>query len=58
MLQIALYIPIALVICLVLSVLREDAPGATVRAAVKNFLLLTVVLAAGTAAIFAIEWLF
>ena len=58
MLQVALYVPVALVVCLVLSALREDAPGPMVRAAVKNFLVLSIVLAVGTGLLFAIERIF
>jgi len=58
MLQIALYAPIALVVCGVLAALREDDPRTAVRAALKNFAILSLVLAAGTALIFAIEWIF
>ncbi len=58
MLQVALYAPIALVVCLILAALREDAPGPIVRMAVKNFLVLSVVLALGTGMLFAIESLF
>jgi hypothetical protein len=47
--QIALYVPIALVVCLVLSVLRESAPGPALRTALKNFAILTAVLAVGSA---------
>ncbi len=58
MLQVALYVPVALVVCLVLSALREDTPGPMVRAAVKNFLILSIVLAVGTGLLFAIERIF
>ena len=50
-----LYLPIALVVCLVLATLKEDAPLAILRTAVKNVLILTAVLAAGSAAIFAMS---
>jgi hypothetical protein len=53
--QIALYIPVAFVVCVVLAALREDAPMAVLRVATKNFLILSLVLAAGSAAIFAMS---
>jgi hypothetical protein len=51
MIQIALYVPVALVVCLVLATLREDSPKAILRTALKNFAILTGVLAAGSAVI-------
>jgi TctA family transporter len=57
-LQIALYAPVSLVVCLVLAALREDDLRTAARVALKNFTILSLVLAAGTALIFAIEWVF
>jgi hypothetical protein len=53
--QIALYVPVAFVVCVVLAALRADAPMAVLRIAAKNFLILSLVLAAGSAAIFAMS---
>jgi hypothetical protein len=54
MMQIALYVPVALVVCLVLATLREETAGTILRTALKNFAILSAVLAAGSLLIFAI----
>ena len=47
MMTLALFAPVALVVCFVLAIFKEDAPGVIARLALKNFAVLAAALAGG-----------
>lgn len=55
MLTAALFAPVALVVCLVLAILKEDSPPVIVKTAFKNFGILSGILVAGCLLVFLLE---